>query len=514
MGSLNDFWSTAQRAEDFLNTGFINDTVRNAGYETRNETRNEARNERTEDRLDRGYTCFSTSQCPSGWGCVGGVCAQLNSGSNDGISTPGGGSDCDPDNPQSPCNSGGPNSCQQTPQCGDDSNGRDEARECCNNRCCTFGSASSSRPGVHCFCGDCPDLPGCSSFCDSYLKANGEGGPGCREGFDGNSCGGCTECDNGECRPITLGAPCYCENSECDAQDCQKCDTDEESLTFGQCLPNPDGCQDCATITNHRCPCGVVLPPITACVPHGKSGPTAVNTAQDKAATQCEEECDNLDPCAPLVTTFLQCAGDDGPATCPPGSTQTGVVEAGGQECAFCKIEDSCSTPASCPENKIECHCHDDCPDCEFCNSTGSCQREPVCDICDEGEQVCSDLETCCGNGRRCIDTYSNVFQTSANTFETYVTLGPIQWEIVEPFGQCGAFDCNGNTTTEPTLARNRLAIYNYRSSNSALNGCTGILQCLAYRDPLCNWDGGPFDPVLISSEIIGTSCCTPESES
>ena len=376
---LNDFWSTSQRANDFLRTGSFNDTVRNEGSNTGSWSRNVGGGGNNNS-LSTGSGCTGSSQCPSGWACVDGICQQMGSGGNQQQYSPGGG-DCDPDDPESPCNSGGPGACQQTPGCGDDS----EARDCCGERCCSFGSASSSRPGVNCFCGPCPPWPGCTSFCSSYLKANGVPGPGCTEGRDGNSCDACTECDGnvgGECQPLSIGAPCWCEGEECNGDACQKCETDPESSDYGECSLDAANCQDCATITNYLCPCNVTLPPVTVCKPYGAGGLLAINLAQQEAARQCQEVCAaRPDPCAPECTNHTRCTDiGTGVAACLEGETQTGTLEVGGETCVFCEKCDISNLPDSCKE--CDCNCHLDCPECTFCNASGQCEQDPACDEC------------------------------------------------------------------------------------------------------------------------------------
>jgi len=387
---FNNFWNDrADAANDFLRTGqtggdpslFSRDNEFSQKIESQNTTNNG---------LSAGASCISTSQCPSGWGCVNGVCTQLNNGSSGGGNSPGGGRDCDPDDPESPCNSGGPNSCQQTPQCGDTA---DEARDCCGTRCCSFGSASSSRPGVHCWCDKCPPWPGCTSFCESYLKANGEVGPGCKEGRDGNSCDSCTECDGnvgGECQPIFAGAPCWCEGKECNAGGCQKCDTDTESDNFGDCTFEPSGCQQCATIRNHLCPCNVILPPITVCKPYGQGGLLPINLAQQEAAKRCSELCKTgCDVCDDLVLYGNRCCFSDSGCTFPQCEQNQVTVGSSvdpttGLGCVTCKTTypnlSKCTgqpKPPECEQN--ECNCHSDCPDCDKCSSLGTCVPDPLC---------------------------------------------------------------------------------------------------------------------------------------
>lgn len=375
---FNDFWNDrADAANDFLNTGVINSIVQNSNNFSSGSLSSPSTGSGNSG-LSTGSNCVSTSQCPSGWGCVNGRCQQLTNGSSTSISSPGRGGNCDPDEPEAPCNSGGPNSCQEQPQCGD-TDDQARARDCCGTRCCSFGSASSSRPGISCYCGECPPLPGCTRFCDSYLKANGEVGPGCGEGSGGNSCDGCSECDGnvgGECQPIFIGADCWCEQEgECNSDNCETCVTDEDSPDLGSCRLDESNCQQCATITNHLCPCNIILPPITVCKPYGEGGLLPINLAQREAAEQCGEECDiKPDPCKPKTTSATYCGG----VACPEGSTQTGFLEAGGETCVFCSTKDYSDLPDSCKD--CDCNCHDDCPNCQLCGADGTCYPDPACE--------------------------------------------------------------------------------------------------------------------------------------
>lgn len=309
------------------------------------------------------------------------------------------GQDCDPDDPNSPCNTGGPGACQQTPNCGDT-----EGRDCCGTRCCSFGSASSTRPGVHCWCSECPPWPTCSDFCEAYLKANGEPGPGCAEGRDGNSCDSCSVCESGECVKDTFSPPCWCEGEGCNTNGCYKCNTDPESFDYGDCEFDGSNCQQCATIRNHMCPCGrlftgpIILPDITVCKAYGAGGLLPINLAQQKAVEMCNELCkgEPADPCKPRCSTPVRCTDTGtGVLACKPGETQVGSIESGGEMCLLCEACDYSGLPDSCKE--CDCNCNDDCPSCQLCGADGTCYPDPACEnkffreiaysqeICDQG---------------------------------------------------------------------------------------------------------------------------------
>lgn len=376
--SFNDFWNTSNRANDFLRTGKINDTVRNSSSSSNSFSPNVG----SGGSGPRPTQCTSSATCPSGYACVNGACVQMNGGSGSGggqQNSGGNGSGCNPDDPQSPCNTGGPGSCSQTPNCGDESDGRD----CCGTRCCSFGSASSARPGVHCFCGECPPFPGCNSFCENYLKANGVVGPGCTEGRDGSSCDSCTVCESGQCVADDFDPPCWCsQGDKCAEGSCQSCDTDSESFSYGECVYVEEGCQKCASITNYLCPCGIpfkgqpVLGKITKCLP--ASDPRApINLAQEEARRQCQALCEqggNQDKCAP------QCTTTTGPSRCTAPAKQVGVITVGDATeylCETCKLPDGCE--------ECDCNCNNDCGNCEICGPDGTCQPDPLCDPITDG---------------------------------------------------------------------------------------------------------------------------------
>jgi len=497
---FNDFWNNrADAANEFLRTGQARDEsilARDKVFTARSNA-SAAR----DNALDTGASCVSTSQCPSGWGCVNGTCVQLNNGSSGGSNSPGGGGDCDPDNPESPCNSGGPNSCQQTPQCGDTA---EEARDCCGTRCCSFGSASSSRPGIHCFCGECPPWPGCTSFCDSYLKSNGVVGPGCTEGSDGNSCDSCTECDGnvgGECQPA-FNTPCWCSGEECNGGNCEKCVTDVDSPDFGECALDPSGCQQCATITNHVCPCGFaflgqpVLAPITVCKPYGEGGLLPINLAQQEAAKQCDEICNGdgkEDPCKPKTSSSTHCTDTgSGSASCPGGSSQTGTLEVGGESCAFCETADYSDVPDSC--KACDCNCHNDCPECQLCGADGKCYPNPVCEATSFRVQVWQYVEEVdrIGCGARAYGRNEWVTVTTTNTPETSLEYRFFTTSGSDGHGPIPTFDiCGGSCPGAYTYARLFDA-----DTDTEIGGYAGYLSGCRFSgvDNFFRYQGGRYE--------------------
>ena len=438
---LNSWWNDqAQKAEEFLSTGTYNDTVRNRSSYSDSGGDIYAYNK-----------CTSSSQCSSGHACVGGNCVRMDAGGSNGqVNYPG---QCNSNSPGG-CGSGGPGACQPAPTpCGDGGGGG----SCCGSRCCTFGSATSALPGIHCHCGDCPPLPGCNAFCESYLKANGEPGPGCSEGRDGNSCTECEYCESGECLPLG-SAPCWCDDgNDCAAVDCHRCQTDPEAAGFGTCQFNAEGCQECAQITNHVCSCNLVLTPVTVCRPYGYSGTATINLAQQLANEVCAEACEKEpDPCKPKCTSVTRCTDTGtGVASCLEGERQTGTLEAGGVTCVFCETCDYDNLPESCKD--CDCNCHDDCPDCQICAADGTCQPDPNCaearstwvkaaiPFTYEG---CSYSED--ANVGGCIDL-GETGNSETNEIDRTTDCGPLPHTLVQtrsmsqnPFGPCVA----GDTTT------------------------------------------------------------------
>lgn len=271
--------------------------------------------------------CTSSNQCASGYACVNGECQLIDDGSNSGGSS-GAGSACEGDNGN--CNSGGPDACQQTPTCGEE----EEARECCGDRCCYYGSNASPRPGVTCQCGECPELPACNEWCAAYFLANGEPGAGCEEGQFGNSCNLCTECFAGTCLPISEGfAPCFCSGSECDSNSCETCNLNPEDVGFGDCEfdVNNTPCQTCQTVQNYECPCGFSIGFVENCVPYGENAWAGLH---QKAREMCRE-----------------------------------------------KIETAGLDPDACCSVNVNCNSDYECPQCHFCStSNATCQKSVGCD--------------------------------------------------------------------------------------------------------------------------------------
>lgn len=354
------------------------------------------------DPLDRAFSefgrnirgngsCTSSSQCPSGYACVNGNCIRTSTtptggGTSGGQINNAGG--CRQNDPNSPCNSAGRSACSTTPNCGNIPSPRPE--ECCGSRCCSFGSATSSRPGVNCYCGKCPEDKGksCNIFCDGYSSANGEDVMGCTPEV---SCTACTSCSlfSGTCEPVS-GAPCWCEGSECQ-QDCLSCDINPASPSFGLCIPARSGaCSACTHVESYECPCGETVGPITACRIYGPGGSGYGGNViiSSKSATElAQEQCASASSCDECKgdCTSKTYSGDVPPCPGQTKCTDNGsIAGTGGQnfsfrtECDMSKVPDSCSD--------AECNCHSDCAACELCSQAGTCQEDSECSQseCDE----------------------------------------------------------------------------------------------------------------------------------
>lgn len=499
---FNRWWrEDSRRAMDWLAGRPWNELVRNPLEQAHSEFGSNVR-------------CTSSSQCSSGYACVNGSCLRTTTAptgggtSNGQINNAGG---CDQNDPNSPCNSSGQSACSTTPNCGDIPNPRPE--ECCGTRCCSFGSASSDRPGVNCYCGKCPKDEGksCNIFCDGYSSANGESVMGCTPE---SSCTECTSCSlfSGTCQPIS-GAPCWCEGSQC--QDCLSCDTNPASPSFGLCIPARSGaCSACSHVDAYKCPCGETVGPITACRVYGPGGSgyggnviLSSKSAQEIAQEQCEPA-STCDPCKGDCTSKTYCNEEVPP--CPNGMkcTDNGTISGGGQSCSIRTECDMSNVPEKCKE--CDCNCDNDCQECEYCAADGTCQPDPACDQCPEGQKLCPGGNNCCNADLTCVSTYRNVFQTSANgDTATYFSVGgPANYSVRPANGENP--QCSSKNPTRDTLV-----ITNSKAtSGSVCSNPQGVERTIAFSDPQCFGPGtnrpdiAPFVPVLTESTIISTSCC------
>jgi len=393
--SLNDFWNKPDRRLGGRVGGFWGSTAKPISSFGLKSTLDDSELESEGDSTgstDLSSFCSSTDQCPSGYACVNGKCEFMSPNQTDswqwnspgscggqGAGTGGGSGGSN----GSGCNSGGPGSCQQTPNCGEVSKPKPE--ECCGSRCCRYGLTSLT---VNCTCGPCNDGGGgseCSFFCDSYWPANGISTMGCNEE---NTCSECETCDffDRQCSPAS-DAPCWCDHVSC-SDNCLTCVSNPSSGSFGGCVAAaPGACSVCTHVDSYQCPCGGVVGPITACSKWSDAGGSGyggnviltTQTATEIAEAKCASvsDCDECNKCE----TKTYCTDTNGsPPPCPDGSscTQTGYIEVGGVTCILINECDHSGDPDSCQEC-CQCNCHSDCGPCEICAGDCTCAPDPAC---------------------------------------------------------------------------------------------------------------------------------------
>lgn len=510
MLNINEFWNQAdasRKANDFLHTGAYSDVVKNAPLN------NDVTTSGSSSVPSTGG-CTSSSQCPSGYGCVNGVCVYLapQQGPWGGSS---GAGECDQDQPDSPCNQGGSDGCQSTPTCGDGA--ALPGSDCCGTRCCRFGSASSVNPGVSCFCGECPELPGCNDFCASYLAANGEASAGCTEGENGNSCDSCTFCDGGVCVPLP-DAPCYCgDGSSGGCGPTQACNSDSTSPNFGEC-EDSDDCQSCVTISLIACPCGKIIPGFRICDKCGTNINQLKAKAQAEQKKRCNAACsptgdeDDDDKCVPTSGEVVNYCCYEGQGcseipACPAGTTEIGIVESGGYGCRQCQVHGT--LPEGCKE--CDCNCHDDCRDCEFCNSSGVCEQDPGCNGCDgtttwslAAKEYCRQLYVCAStgqNGVNCEEVVTPVECYTAPARSKTSASGPLPHRVVPDHINQFDLDCANCDSNGYRLARWRIL---------DANGVErGVLNGFGIQGPAFEYVGDiPDDQVpTLTNQTIDPNC-------
>ena len=331
--------------------------------------------------------CVTSVQCPSGSACINGLCIQTytvtSGGSGGGSNTPG---DCDPDNDNNSCNTGGPTSCSQRPNCGDIPNPR--PGDCCSGQRCCY----ELNGRVQCECGPCDhERPNsgtgasCSSFCTNFVQANGFLPDSCSSD---SVCDSCTFCE-GSCKPKAF-PPCWCAGQKPE-DPCLTCDTDRTSPGYGVFLPLDGSCSDCTSTNDVVCPNGGFLPGKTYCkriysvtvngITFGGVPPDSgrVVLTSEKPHQATLEDCPPLE-CDGDCTDKTYCSDTTGPeGDCPPGTvcTSLGFLSAGGVDCTFRKecnvsgVNDNCK--------KARCNCHADCGPCQVCTGSLGCQPDPKC---------------------------------------------------------------------------------------------------------------------------------------
>lgn len=405
-------------------------------------------NDRDQSMKKQESKCSKSSDCGSGFACVGGYCVKVDgrsaTGGGSGTASPG--SNCDVKDPveedpqPDPCGGptgGSPGSTGCTiPGCGGDGKsggGSGDSKECCETGVkytrCDFGGCAES-----CYPFDPPS--GCSSYCTEHWYFNGEYADGCSQG---NTCSECSDCwqylgggavQAYKCRPRGINTPCYCKSSadygDCKRDgDCYLCDKNPKSPSFGDCRKECNGCYDnCNCFIT--CRCGIQLKG-TWSQPHCQSGLACPSACRENLAKECEKYCpppppdpckaDPNNPCekdCDCITVYRECDQSLGQ---PPNGctwTQLGFISTCGQP------------PESFPENSPGpqkayimrtccgqagdgCKCRNGvggpqirkCPECQVCNSEGRCEtpEDGPCDnycpweVCDG---VCCPYEETC----------------------------------------------------------------------------------------------------------------------
>lgn len=390
--------------------------------------------------------CVASKDCGSGFGCVGGYCIKIDqrqatNGPNNATSP---GSNCDIEPPydggggNDPCGGAGGGGSGSvgcgTSGCGASGGsggggGSGGEEECCGGPIYRRYGAGGSQQQCEPF--DPPS--GCSKYCTSYWRNNGEYADGCNQY---NTCSECSNCltqtgtfGNTACEKRTDGA-CYCPGSSCGTATsgkgaCYSCE--KEGSLFGICRLT---CKNCVDRCNcfWRCPCGTeITQNWTQKSGHCFSGPGCATACRADLSKKCGKFCPPppLDPCADdpndgcgntdcyCTTQYKEC-GDPGSPPAPSGCTKKvfgfistcGALQSpdpdGVKRTAW--LMKFCCKP---PENS-NCLCRNpetgkrirSCPECQKCNSEGRCVPDDSCDdVCESGV-VCAG--ECCEAGETC----------------------------------------------------------------------------------------------------------------
>ena len=413
------------------------------------------------DALSRQFNCLAAKDCGSGFQCVGGICiemdaiakevkANLSASSYSGASLSAGNRGCVDDGDSTSADYGCATGCNSGAGCGSEG-----GFSCCGGTVYNCPSGPS--------CSPCPNRPtSCNSYCDDYLKANGESAEGCL----GRECGDCSSCDSGSCVEYLPGSgPCFCQG---DSDACGECETCESN---GQCEEAPEGeckeeCDCCVTCEGGRRFCGTT----TLNASNGKTCKQACREALYKRHCEDREDClPQKDPCQPdpcndcekdcdCTTHNLPCGSPPPPSPSGYSCTITGQISAepcadtadengwgGGGITYFmrcCKISDEESCEA------CDCNCENDCPYCHTCNAQGECVRDEDCfsgNLC-SGTNVVDCGGYCCTE-ENCIDevrykVIDSCQPSGAGTFTFYMhegiepTLSHIESNVY-PFETC-----------------------------------------------------------------------------
>lgn len=392
-------------------------------------------------------SCRVSSDCASGFACMGSECVKVDAssqggggaaagnssvsaGSNCGVLTPAG------NTPTAPCGGptgGSPGSYTCTkPGCGgtgESGGGAGNGNECCGTtytRCTAGGCLSQCVPFENTV-----NQP--NEFCSEYFRANGSYGPGCNAN---NTCSECSDYDpfTRSCVPRTdPGAPCYCGGG-CPAG--LTCEKDPSSPDFGKCVTG-NAVRECGC--TYTCPCGKTLQTTyrQPLLGEGPGAQLACPTAcRQFLAKACDDFCPDepKDACAasPSNPCLINCSCQTRSADCgepkPPksaflplfanpdlysstnlgyASNCFGVTEPteGLRQTWIEKICEKKQTP--------ECKCARDgaqvqpCPNGQRCDVDGSgqCEDDPAFDNVCESNVVCGGR--CCSIGATCVQACS-----------------------------------------------------------------------------------------------------------
>jgi len=285
--------------------------------------------------------CISSSQCASGFGCVGGKCVKI--GLTGGNGSPISAGNCP--TTRNDCNSGS-YACQSSPKCGKGS----WVLECCGGKK-TYVFKPGYERRVE---GECVEDKNCHYYCSSRYALFGppdtdpdglidhcEGKTVC-ENAD------CEECDlfSGICEPKSGSRPCWCDGGE-GCGNCEACITNPADSNFGSCAPTGDSldrCRQCVTLESYKC-CGKDVGPLKVCSKPGFGGTT--NDLRDELKRQAKSKCSELCDSCEQKNYKTYCSSTTGlpdPNTlnCPSGirCRQTGTLEVNGEQCVYVEETD------------------------------------------------------------------------------------------------------------------------------------------------------------------------------
>jgi len=349
--------------------------------------------------------CTSTSQCPSGYSCIGGVCKK-NPSYSSGECVPSSRPDLSGGSGGS-CGGSGSTDCS-APGC---SGGNGEA-----NSPSTCSSPVEQEDGV------------CNPSCLAYQQNFGEAAPGCSSAQDPL----CYECINGyyQLRPLEERG-CNCPGNSlsappCNSEECEKC-----NQATGICEVSCDECLEKCTVTV-QCSCRGA---VSVDYEHKKceNGSIVEKTCLEAATESInpQEVCGC--PCDPDVTTFQDILVGKTPSECE--ELPIGPVD---DACRYCEvartyeiIDPSYVPPVDVPEEELpapptirveewkkydvttiedeccgECSCHADCfGRVEIATGlpANTCSGELTCihvaKDSPEADQICTKKTYCTDNG-------------------------------------------------------------------------------------------------------------------